>query len=208
MTHATELARGLSELGLEVAVDTQRKMLEFLALIGKWNRVYNLTAVRDSAQMISSHLLDCLSIAPHLHARTVLDVGSGAGLPGVPLALLWPHATVTLLDSNHKKAAFLQQAVIELEIKNADVVCERIELWRPPQLFDLVISRAFSALPEFLQLASRHCSETGILATMKGVQPNEEIANLPRGFVVRNVTPLRVPGLNAERHLIQISPQH
>jgi 16S rRNA (guanine527-N7)-methyltransferase len=208
MTHAKELARGIADLGLNVSAETQRKLLEFLDLIGKWNRVYNLTAVRDRGEMITSHLLDCLSIVPHLRVGAALDVGSGAGFPGIPLALLWPQAVVTLLDSNRKKATFLKQATIELKIKNVEVVCERIELWRPPQPFELVISRAFSALPEFIRLAGRHCAESGTIAAMKGVRPSAEIENLPPGFAVRSMTPLRVPGLNAERHLIQISPPH
>ena len=122
MSLAEKLAQGCAELGLRVSASTQRKLLDYLALIAKWNRVHNLTAVRESAKMVSNHLLDCLAVVPHLEAYTVLDVGSGAGLPGIPLALMWPQSSVTLLDSNHKKAAFLRQAVIELELRNADVV--------------------------------------------------------------------------------------
>ena len=124
-----QLAQGCAELGLRVSAGTQRKLLDYLALIVKWNRVHNLTAVRDSAKMVSAHLLDSLAVAPHIEARTVLDAGSGAGLPGIPLALLWPQTRVTLLDSNHKKAAFLRQAMIELGLDNADVAGERVESW-------------------------------------------------------------------------------
>ena len=123
MNLAEKLAQGIAELGLDVAVDTKRKLLDYVALIVKWNRVHNLTAVRDDAQMVSAHLLDCLAVTPSLEANTVVDVGSGAGLPGVPLALMWPHARVTLLDSSHKKATFLRQTLIELGIKNANVIC-------------------------------------------------------------------------------------
>jgi 16S rRNA (guanine527-N7)-methyltransferase len=202
MSLAEKLAQGAAALGLRLPAGTQHKLLDYLALIAKWNRVHNLTAVRESAKMVSGHLLDCLAVVPHLEARTVLDVGSGAGLPGVPLALIWPHVSVTLLDSNHKKAAFLRQAVIELGLKNADVVCERVESWQPQCGFELVISRAFSDLPEFLKLAGRLCAAHGTIAAMKGVYPYEEIAQLPREFKLREVVPLKVPGLRAERHLV------
>ena len=152
------------------------------------------------------HALDCLAIVPHLNARSVVDVGSGAGLPGIPLALMWPHARVVLLDSNHKKAAFLRQAIIELGLKNAEVVCERVESWRPPERFDLVISRAFSDLAEFVKLAGDLCGDDGLVAAMKGVYPDEELAQLPATFKLHSALPLKVPGLNAERHLILLRP--
>ena len=155
MSPAEQLAQGIAELGLQVPADIRAKLVDYLALIAKWNRVHNLTAVRDSAKMVTAHALDCLAIVPHLAASSVVDVGSGAGLPGIPLALMWPQARVVLLDSNHKKAAFLRQATIELGLKNAEVVCERVESWRPPERFDLVISRAFSDLPEFVRLAGQ-----------------------------------------------------
>ena len=207
MSLAEKLAQGCAELGLRVSGNTQCKLLDYLALIAKWNRVHNLTAVRESAKMVSNHLLDCLAVVPHLEAYTVLDVGSGAGLPGIPLALMWPQSSVTLLDSNHKKAAFLRQAVIELELRNADVVCERVEAWQPQREFDLVISRAFSDLPEFLNLAGRLCAAHGTVAAMKGIYPYEELAQLPRESKLRSVVPVKVPGLRAERHLILLDPQ-
>ena len=206
MSLAETLAQGAQELGLTMSADVQAKLLDYLALIAKWNRVHNLTAVRKPDQMVSVHLLDCLAIVPHLHATSVLDVGSGAGLPGIPLALMWPQASVTLLDSNHKKAAFLRQAVIELGLENAAVVCERVELWRPPADFDLVISRAFSDLPEFLRLAGRLCRADGVVVAMKGVYPDEELAQLPPDFKLHRTLPLTVPGLPAERHLVLLTP--
>jgi len=145
---------------------------------------------------------------PHLEAHTVLDVGSGAGLPGIPLALMWSQASVTLLDSNHKKAAFLRQAVIELGLNNVDVVCERVETWQPAREFDLVISRALSDLPEFVNLAGRLCCADGVVAAMKGVYPYEELAQLPHEFRLRSVVPLKVPGVLAERHLVLLNPVH
>jgi len=206
MSPADKLAQGVAELGLRLAPDIERKLLDYVALIAKWNRVHNLTAVRAKSQMVSAHLLDCLAVAPYLDANTILDVGSGAGLPGIPLALMWPHVSVALMDSNHKKAAFLRQAIIELGLKNATVIGERVENWQPPHLYDLVISRAFSDLPEFLRIAGRMCADKGTVATMKGVYPHEELAQLPPDFKLRRVERLRIPGLPAERHLLLLSP--
>lgn len=206
MSLAALLAQGVADLGVRVSAPTQSKLLDYLALLAKWNRIHNLTAVRENSKMVSGHLLDCLAVVPHLEARTMLDVGSGAGLPGIPLALMWPQARVTLLDSNHKKAAFLRQAVIELGLKNTDVVCERVESWQPQCGFELVISRAFSDLPELLKLAGRLCGADGTVAAMKGVYPYEELAQPLHEFRLRSVIPLRVPGLSAERHLVLLDP--
>ncbi len=206
MTPAEQLAQGIAELGLEVPAEIQTKLNDYLALIAKWNRVHNLTAVRDSAKMVSVHALDTLAILPHVHAASVVDVGSGAGLPGIPLALMWPQARVVLLDSNHKKAAFLRQATIELKLDNVEVVCERVEAWQPPHKFELVISRAFSDLPEFLKLAGGLCASDGVIAAMKGVYPDEELAQVPATFKLMSAVPLKVPGLSAERHLVLLSP--
>jgi len=206
MNPVEQLAQGIAALGLPVAPGVQQKLLDYLALIGKWNRVYNLTAVRELGQMVSHHLLDSLAVAPHLDGHTLLDVGSGAGLPGIPLALVRPQWQVTLLEANHKKAAFLQQAVIELGLANAAVVRERVESFRPAQTFDVVISRAFADLAEFIALAGRHVGEDGVLAAMKGVYPQEELDRLPAGFRLLDVVPLAVPGLDAERHLVLLAP--
>ncbi len=206
MSVAEQLAQGIAELGLQVSADIRAKLVDYLALIAKWNRVHNLTAVRETGKMVSVHALDCLAIVPHLQPNSVLDVGSGAGLPGIPLALMWPQASVVLLDSNHKKAAFLRQAVIELGLKNAAVVCERAESWRPQQDFDLVISRAFSDLPEFVRLAGRLCRADGLIAAMKGVYPDDELAQLPRDVRLHGTVPLTVPGLHAKRHLVLLAP--
>jgi 16S rRNA (guanine527-N7)-methyltransferase len=204
MTLAQQLAQGVLQLGFTLPAGAQQRLLEYLALLQKWNRVYNLTAVREAPRMVSQHLLDCLAAAPHVAAATLLDVGSGAGLPGIPLALALPDARVTLLDSNHKKAAFLTQAVIELKLVNAEVVCERAETWNPSTTFEVVISRAFSDLAEFVSLAGRHAAAGGRLVAMKGVHPYEEIAQLPPGWEVRQVIPLTVPGLRAQRHLVTL----
>ena len=204
MTLAQQLAQGVLQLGFTLPEGAQQRLLEYLALLQKWNRVYNLTAVREAPRMVSQHLLDCLAAAPHVAAATLLDVGSGAGLPGIPLALALPDARVTLLDSNHKKAAFLAQAVMELKLVNAEVVCERAETWNPSTTFEVVISRAFSDLSEFVSVAGWHAAAGGRLVAMKGVHPYEEIAQLPPGWEVRQVIPLTVPGLRAQRHLVTL----
>ncbi len=208
MTLAEKLAQGVADLRLALPEKTQRTLLDYLALIQKWNKVYNLTAVREAENMLGQHLLDCLAVAPHVAAaRTLVDVGSGAGLPGIPLALALPQLQVTLLEANHKKAAFLRQAAIELRLDRVTVVCERAEAWHPPARFDIVISRAFSALPEFLAAAGRLCAKEGTIVAMKGVHPYEELAQISGGYQLRNVIPLTVPGLAAERHLVLIQPQ-
>ena len=204
MTLAQQLAQGVAELGLVLPAGAQQRLLAYLDLLQKWNRVHNLTAVRQAPRMVSLHLLDCLAAAPHVAAATMLDVGSGAGLPGIPLALALPDSRVTLLDSNHKKAAFLRQAVTQLQLTNAEVVCERVESWAPPAPFDVVISRAFSDLAELVALAGRHLAERGRLVAMKGVHPHEEIAQLPQNWQVLQVTPLTIPGLRAQRHLVAV----
>ncbi len=201
--NAQTLADGLARLNLVLPHETQRKLLDYVALVQKWNKVYNLTAVRDADKMLTYHLLDSLAVAPHVAgAKTLLDVGSGAGLPGIPLALALPGMQVTLLDSNHKKAAFLHQAVIELQLGNAAVVCERVEKFHSKQLFSVVISRAFSDLPAFVDQAGRLVAPEGTLLAMKGVHPAGEIAQIKGGFKLSGVTPLTVPGLAAERHLV------
>jgi 16S rRNA (guanine527-N7)-methyltransferase len=204
MSPAEQLAQGLGALGLDVDAPTQQKLLDYAALISKWNRVHNLTAVSRADAIVTTHLLDSLAMAPHLSPGPTLDVGSGAGLPGIPLALLWPRAHVTLLDRSRKKAAFLRQAAIELALDNVEVVGERIENWRTAQRYATVIARAYSGLAEFVKAAARYCSDGGLLAAMKGAYPRAELAALPVGFEVQKVIALNVPGLRAERHLVLV----
>lgn len=204
MSAADQLRRGLIGLGLTLESDIQQRLLDYIALIDKWNRVYNLTAIREPEKMVSHHLLDSLAVAPHLHARRLLDVGSGAGLPGIPLALANPDMHVTLLDSNHKKAAFLNQAVMELKMKNAEVCSERVESWKTQSGFDVIISRAFSDMGEFVRITRHLLIPGGMFAAMKGLHPYEEIEKLPQDCKVLQVLPLAVPGLEGARHLVLI----
>jgi 16S rRNA (guanine527-N7)-methyltransferase len=204
MSLGAALDSGLEALQLPLPPDAREKLLAYLALIEKWNRVYNLTAVRDHDRMLPQHLLDSLAVAPHVSGETLLDVGSGAGLPGIPLALAKPELCVTLLEVNHKKAAFLRQAVIDLALENVEVAQTRVESWEAPERYDVVISRAFSDLAEFAALAGRLVADGGVLAAMKGVYPNEEIAQLPAPYRVAQSITLDVPGLGAERHLVLV----
>lgn len=179
-------------------------MLAYLDLLAKWNRVYNLTAVRDREHMVTQHLLDSLAVVPHLPGATLLDVGSGAGLPGIPIAIAAPDRSVTLLESNQKKTAFLQQAVAELGLANARVCRERIETWHTASRFDVIVSRAFADLATFVAAAGRLLAPGGLLAAMKGSYPQAELARLPDGFRTRLVRQLAVPGLAAARHLVLV----
>ncbi|WP_018153156.1 16S rRNA (guanine(527)-N(7))-methyltransferase RsmG [Leeia oryzae] len=201
-----QLARGIDALGLSLDKTRQLLLLEYLQLLVKWNKVHNLTAVRDPEQMVTHHLLDALSVLPHLtETKRLLDVGSGGGIPGLLLAIARPDWEVHLIDSNHKKTAFLQQVAIELQLANVTVHTGRIEALQDVPPFDTVISRAFSELADFVKLAKNMVAEGGYFQAMKGVYPFEEIAHLPAGFKVEEVIPLNVPELNAERHLVKIS---
>ena len=201
---ASLLEKGLMELSFPLSAKQQDLLLQYLVLLQKWNQVYSLTAVRDLTKMVGAHLLDSLSVAPLLSGENVLDVGSGAGLPGIPLAVAKPDRKVTLLDSSHKKTAFLRQAVADLALKNVDVVCDRVESWAAPAKFGVIISRAFSDLGEFVSLSNRLLAPDGVLAAMKGIYPFEELERLPAGFRVKEVKVLQVPGLDAARHLVLI----
>jgi len=205
LTVAADLLHsGLHELDLPLEAAQEGLLLQYLVLLEKWNKVYNLTAIRDLTKMVSAHLLDSLSVLSTLTGGSVLDVGSGAGLPGIPIAVARPACDVTLLDSNHKKSAFLRQAVADLALKNASVVCERVESWASPAEYDVIVSRAFSELGEFVSLTGRLLAPGGMLVAMKGLHPYEELERLPAGFRVKEVKALQVPGLDAERHLVLV----
>jgi 16S rRNA (guanine527-N7)-methyltransferase len=196
------LQRGLDELGLALPEGAREKFLAYLELLAKWNRTYNLTAIRDPDKMISHHLLDSLAVLPHLPAGLLADVGSGGGLPGIPLAIAQPARRVTLNDANHKKAAFLQQAVIELKLTNAQVHVGRVQAWRPAQRFACVITRGFAELADFISACRHLLAPGGVLAAMKGVFPRAELERVPAGAECRDVRRLQVPLLEAERHLV------
>ena len=205
MSLATGIAEGAAAMGLELDDGATGKLAAYLELVEKWNRVHNLTAVREPSQMVTLHLLDSLSIVPHVAAAaTLLDVGTGAGLPGIPLAVARPSMRVTLLDSSHKKCAFLQQAKTELALANVEVVCDRVENWKPAQRFDVVVSRAFCDLVDFVEQAKHLVAPGGRLMAMKGVYPFEEIARMPATHRVAQVIELRVPRLEASRHVVLV----
>jgi 16S rRNA (guanine527-N7)-methyltransferase len=182
-------------------------LLAFIDLLEKWNRSFNLTAVEGPAAMVSHHLLDSLSILPFLAGDYLLDVGSGAGLPGLPLAIALPRSHFVLLDSNGKKTRFMQQALLELKLPNVSVVKSRIEEYRPDRAFDTVISRAFSSLVEFVGVSRAACGPRTRLLAMKGLYPGEELKELAESGYSTEITRLNVPGLAAERHLVSLEKQ-
>jgi 16S rRNA (guanine527-N7)-methyltransferase len=200
-----ELSAGLDMLGLSSVGALPERLLAYVALLAKWNRAYNLTAVRDRQEMVLRHLLDSLSVLPWVVGPRLLDMGSGGGLPGIPLALACPELDVVLLDSNLKKSRFQRQAVIELPLSNVAVVEMRAEDYRPDAGFDTVVSRAFSSLLEFLRLGRPLLAPGGRLLAMKGHIDEKEVAQTERERVKLRVHELRVPGLDAERHLVEIS---
>lgn len=202
MSQHAQLAQGLQELGIDLPPASQEKLLAYAALLYKWNKTYNLTALREPALAVSHHLLDSLAVLPYVETGTLLDVGSGGGLPGIPLAIVRPELRVTLLDSNSKKTAFLRQAAIELGLPNLTVHCGRVEQFQPAAKFHAITSRAFSELADFVTLSRHLLDAGGHWLAMKGVLPEEEIARLPSGVVVEGVHCLNVPGVEGERHLV------
>ncbi|MGN6666503.1 MAG: 16S rRNA (guanine(527)-N(7))-methyltransferase RsmG [Trinickia sp.] len=205
------LRSGASELGIALSDEQFGRLADYVALLAKWNAVYNLTAIRDPRQMLIQHILDSLSIVPHLaerEGRSILDVGSGGGLPGIVLAIVFPERTVTLNDIVQKKTAFQAQAKAELKLDNLSVVTGRVETLRPgievPAKFDAIVSRAFAELADFVTLARHLVNERGAMWAMKGVRPDAEIARLPLGARAVEVAQLRVPFLDAERHLVEV----
>jgi 16S rRNA (guanine527-N7)-methyltransferase len=202
MDQAMQLTQGLTALGIDLPAATQQKLLAYLALLQKWNKTFALTALRDPSIAVSHHLLDSLAILPYMTFDSLLDVGSGGGQPGIPLAIVRPELRVVLLDSNSKKTAFLQQAAIELGLTNIAVHCGRVEQYQPSSKFAAVVSRAFSELADFVTLSHQLLAPGGRWLAMKGVWPHEEIARLPEGVSVEAVHRLEVPGVEGERHLV------
>jgi 16S rRNA (guanine527-N7)-methyltransferase len=203
MSLEEEIGRGLVSMGIAVSPAQRARLASHLELIAKWNRVHNLTAIRETSQMVVLHLLDSLSILPQLEgARSVADVGAGPGFPGIPIAIVRDDADVTLVESSHKKCAFLQQAKTELALGNVEIACERVEHFAPASKFDAVVSRAFSDLSDFIAQAGHLVRPGGKLVAMKGVYPFDEIARVPSTHRVAQVLELHVPSLEAKRHLI------
>lgn len=197
------LSAGVLEMGLALNETQIDQMLAYLALLSKWNAVYNLTAIRDPQEMVKQHLLDSLSAAPaFVDARNVLDVGAGGGLPGMMLAIAYPQTRISMIDTVSKKTAFLSQAKAELGLSNVTVFTGRVEQLEVTEKFDVITSRAFSELCNFINWSGHLLAEGGQFIAMKGVAPAQEIERLPAGWAVTGVQPLQVPGLNAERHLV------
>lgn len=199
------LAEGARALQLNLSDAQIAQLMDYLALLSKWNAVYNLTAVRDPAQMVTQHLLDSLAVVPAFEgAKNILDVGAGGGLPGMVLAIARPDMQVSMIDTVHKKTAFLTQAKAELGLRNVTVYTARVEQLQVPEKFDVITSRAFAELNDFVTWSGHLLKEGGRFIALKGVMPSEEIARLPAGWKVTGVQALTVPGLDAERHLVFI----
>lgn len=198
-----DLESGLRQLGLDPALAAP--LLAYLALLARWNATYNLTAIRDPREMLVKHLLDSLAMQPYVRdLATLADLGTGPGLPGIPLAIATPALQVTLVESNGKKARFLREAVRQLKLANVQVAESRIEAFRPEATFDAITARALATLPLILELGGHLPGPNGRLLAMKGVLPEDEIAALPAGWRLQAVHPLTVPGLGAERHLLEV----
>jgi len=198
----TAIEAGCRQLPVDPDETALDQLAGLIALLAKWNRIYNLTAVREPQEMVSRHLLDSLAVAPFLRAGRLLDVGTGAGLPGLPLAILFPAQSFTLLDSNAKKLRFIRQVVAELGLNNVEIVHERMQEYQPARAFDMVISRAVASLEVLYRQASHVLAPGGRMLFMKGTLPENEMDEFAPGREVLHIERLQVPGLDAERHLI------
>ena len=191
-------------IGIDLSAQQVKKLIDYLALLIKWNKAYNLTAIREPRDMLVKHLIDSLSIAPYIEGDNILDVGTGPGLPGIPMAILFPEIKFLLLDSNGKKTRFLTQSKITLGLANVEVLHGRVEAADNTRRFDQILSRAFTALDNMVLLCKHLLSDNGRFLAMKGLQPNEEIEAMPESFCVEKSIPLEVPGCEDQRHLIII----
>ncbi|MFK8331247.1 16S rRNA (guanine(527)-N(7))-methyltransferase RsmG [Pseudomonas sp. BJa5] len=200
--HAEELSTGARQLGVELSEGQHAQLLAYLALLIKWNKAYNLTAVRNPDEMVSRHLLDSLSVMPFIHSERWLDVGSGGGMPGIPLAILHPDKQVTVLDSNGKKTRFLTQVKMELKLDNLQVIHKRVEEYQPAQPFTGIVSRAFSSMENFTNWTRHLGDEKTQWLAMKGLHPADELVALPADFKVDSEQALTVPGCQGQRHLL------
>jgi 16S rRNA (guanine527-N7)-methyltransferase len=201
------LHQGLEEMGQPVDRQIETQFVRYIELIAQWNRVFNLTAIRDLDTMVTRHLLDSLTIRPFIKGKNILDVGTGAGLPGIPLAIVMPDRQFVLLDSNQKKTRFLQQTCYQMRLRNVRVVHQRVEEYQAEPLFDSIVSRAFSTLREFLTLTQHLVKPDGQILAMKGVYPLTELQEIAAPFKIINTHPLKVPKLDAERHVVEVTYQ-
>lgn len=200
------LINGIRALNIPMSPAQVTLFLTYVRMMARWNQTYNLTAIRDPERMLTEHVLDSLAILPHLYdVKTILDVGTGAGLPGIPLAIARPDLHVVLLDSNNKKTAFVTQMKIELGLKQVEVESKRVERFHPKKPFDRIVTRAFSSLSEMVGLTRPLLAPDGLWLAMKGVYPQDEIDALPEDIRVTRVDPIIVPGLDAQRHLVSMA---
>ena len=198
------LHEGALTFGVNLNEQQQITLIKFIDLLIKWNKVYNLTAVRDPSKILDRHILDSLSVLPFLRGTRLIDIGAGAGIPGIPLAIAQSDKEFVLLDSNRKKTRFMQQAKTELSLANVTVIHSRVENYQPDQLFDGVISRAFASLKKMAQWSSHLVHESGVLFAMKGSYPEQEISELANSFEIKAVHKIEYPGLDADRYLLEI----
>ncbi len=200
----TLLESGLTALNLPYTPEQIEKLLAFIKLIAKWNKAYNLTAVRNNEDMARLHILDSLAILPHIEGKRVIDIGTGAGLPGIPLAIFLPEVEFVLLDSNAKKTRFVQQVILELKLKNVSVIHSRAEDYQPELGFDIVTTRAFSSLPDMVTVTAHLLNPNGVILAMKGQIPEAELAEIK---TTATLIPISVPEVEAERCLVRINAQ-
>ncbi|MEE9303609.1 MAG: 16S rRNA (guanine(527)-N(7))-methyltransferase RsmG [Thiotrichaceae bacterium] len=199
------LEEGLQQLNCSVNEAQTQQLHRYVEMLLRWNKVYNLTAINNANDILRLHIFDSLAVAPFIKGECFLDVGSGGGLPGIPLAILFPQRHFTLLDTVGKKTRFMRQAVIQIKLPNVSVVQTRVESWSPDTLFDAIISRAFSSVADFVSLAGQHLHEQGSLYAMKGRYPKDELTALePQKYKVTAEHKLKIPQLDAERYLIEI----
>ncbi|MEE4244070.1 MAG: 16S rRNA (guanine(527)-N(7))-methyltransferase RsmG [Kangiellaceae bacterium] len=201
------ISTNIAQLPVKVSSQQLAQFVSIIERLEKWNKAYNLTAIRNVADMVTLHLFDSLVIAPYLAPGRVLDVGTGPGFPGIPLAILLPNRSFYLLDSNGKKTRYMKQLVHEMGLSNVTVVDSRVEQWQPDQPFDVIVSRAFASLDKMVKLTDHLLSSTGCWQAMKGTRSDNEQQLLPSGISVESIEALDVPGLNAERHLITLKKQ-
>ncbi len=202
---ALRLRAGVQALGLALSPATEGKILDYLQTMRRWNRVFNLTAISDPDEMVARHVLDSLAILPHLPPGALLDVGSGAGLPGIPLALFEPTRAITLLDRSHKRADFLTEVAGRLALSHVNIVCERVEDHRPAAPYDVVAARAFASLGDIAAAVGHLLAPEGRIVAMKGTLPTEELAAVAAPFIVTDIHGLAIPGLAAQRHLVVLA---